>query len=154
MEPLDRQATLDLARAFVAEQGGKLVHAIICAQAVIDADARESAYQARIVALQDDLASVTASCVENATRYAADLAAEERAGAAAVERIRAAIVAGGDHEEQQWATAEAIEETRQASHVGHFYRMSRAFLAMSASHTEARATLRTIGDLALAGKAP
>jgi hypothetical protein len=121
----------------------------LLAAALIESAARESAYQARIAELQDSLASVTASGVANATRYAADLAAERRAGADAVERIREAIAAGACAVEQAWAHREALENVEESARPGTLRRLSAAYLALSESHAEARATLRDIGEQAL-----
>ena len=112
--------------------------------------AREVEYQKRIADLQDTVDRITAAGVENAARYAADLDRERRAGAAAVERIRAALLEGATDETQQWATTEALENVASNAHPGTLYRLSRAYLALSASHAEARALLSNIGERALA----
>jgi hypothetical protein len=73
----------------------------------VNADER-ARYEKRIVELNDALASVTASGVANATRYAADLAAEKRAGAERVARIREAIAAGAHTATQATAIGYAL----------------------------------------------
>ncbi len=104
-------------------------------------------YESRIACLKDDIERITKNSVENATRYAANIDAERRAGAAAVGRIRAAMLEGASDEEQIGATAYALE----ALHSGHVPSLSprtrglcSAFLALSASHAEARALLADI----------
>lgn len=127
--------------------------------ALIGATEREQAYQRRIVELTDAVERITRSSVENATRHAADLAAERRAGAAAVERIRAALLEGASDAEQRGAV---IESTRMVDGTWAFRlndetkRLARAYLALSASHAEARALLSDISERArtLLGKAP
>lgn len=117
--------------------------------------AREAAYEARILELQDAVERTARSGVENATRYAADIDKERRAEAAAVERIRAAIVAGASDAEQAHVLEVATKQVETLPPEWSMTRAARAYLALSASHAEARALLSDIGNraLALLGKA-
>lgn len=117
------------------------------ARALLEATARELLYEKRIAELKDGLEAVTRSGVENATRYAAQLGESERVGQ---ERIRAALLDGAADAEQAWATTEAVENVDCSSHSGTLYKMSRAYLALSASHAEARALLSDISARARA----
>lgn len=108
---------------------------------------REVKLHERIAELTDTVERITRSGVENATRYAADLAAERRAGAAAVERIREALVYGTS----DIATRTAADHAFTILHNGEMKRLDprawalcTALLALSASHAEARALLSDI----------
>jgi hypothetical protein len=121
------------------------------ATALLEAEERERGYRERIADLKDTVERVTASGVENATRYAADLDRERRAGAAAVESIRAALLEGASDEAQQWAAETAAIFTCDElapSCAPTLYKMSRAYLALGASHAEARALLSDFGERA------
>jgi hypothetical protein len=116
-------------------------------------DDERARYESRIADLQDTIERITRSGVENATRYAADIAAERRAGAAAVERIRAALLEGASDETQARAVACALRVTSDEpspSCAPTLYGVCSAFLALSASHAEARALLSDISTRALA----
>ncbi len=135
-----------------ADLAGHLV-----ASALVESTEREAAYEKRIADLKDSLEAVTRSGVENAKRYAADIAAERRAGDAAVERVRAALLEGASDERQREVLAEAlavVEETTDHRAMARY--VARAYLALSASHAEARALLGDIGARArvLLDKAP
>jgi hypothetical protein len=120
----------------------------LLAAALLESHEREEAYQRRILALQDYIQRVTASSVENAARYTADLAAEKRAGAAAVE--------GATEGSQASALQLATAMTRYPSNYASGERnLASAYLALRASHAEARAMLSDISARAraLLGKA-
>lgn len=131
----------------------------LLAAALLEAEERERGYQERIRELQDAVERTAASGVENAKRYAADLAAERRAGADRVERIRAALLAGATDEEQRSVAADAFDTIDdRARHSCGAMRVSHAaaYLAQGQALAEARALLSEIGERAraLLGKAP
>ncbi len=123
---------------------------------------REVAYRQRIAVLQDQCESTTRAALEAADRWRtqvatanANAAAERRSGAAAVERIRAALIAGATDMEQRGAVVSAarmIEETQSYDIDEQCF--AAAFLALSRAHAEARALLSDIGEKtrALLGK--
>lgn len=125
------------------------VCAVRIARALVDTAERETAYQARIAELTADVERITASGVENAKRYAADLAEARRSEARGVGLIRTALLAGASEPEQSWAVREALEAVECSPHPGTFHRMSRAYLAQGQAHAEARALLSEIGERAL-----
>jgi hypothetical protein len=120
----------------------------LLASALLEAEERERGYQVRAAELKDTVERITASGVENATRYAVGIAAERRAGAAAVERIRAALLEGASDAAQAHAIARATWTVQSAAsgvrRSPDEVAIAAAYLALSASHAETRALLADI----------
>jgi hypothetical protein len=123
---------------------------------------QEAAYQDEVTRLRDACEATARTGHENATRYAADLAArrgelnamamaatadlaaERQAGAARVEHIRAALTGGSAPEARRWAMGEALENVDCPPNSGTLYKMSRAFLALAEDLRATRESLATI----------
>jgi hypothetical protein len=101
---------------------------------------REAGYVREIQRLVSDLEATARAGVKNA----ADLAAERQAGAARVERIRAALTGGSAPEARRWAMGEALENVDCPPNSGTLYKMSRAFLALAEDLRATRESLATI----------
>jgi hypothetical protein len=106
--------------------------------------------RAEVIRLQDACERTARVGHDNATNYAAELAAERQAGAARVERIRAAIAEGATDAEQARALAWAVDAAFDdgARHSLSVRRDAAAFLALADDLRATRANLSTI-DAAL-----
>jgi len=153
MDKETRDEALDRALGIAHGAAPAGEYAMLIACALVASSEREAAYQTRIAELQGAVERTAASGVDNAKRYAADLDRERLAGAAAVARIREAIAAGATDAEQAQATRYALDLLdRKTMPVFTDWStpLARAYLALSESHAEVRATLRDIGTKALA----
>jgi uncharacterized protein YfaS (alpha-2-macroglobulin family) len=151
MEPSDRIRAIGIARGIESGRSpADTPREESLALALLAADLREVEYQRRIAELQDAVERTARSGVENAARYAADLAAAKRDGAAAVERIRAAVLEGASDAEQASVLAAMLHEVENYPPAWRTTATARAYLALSASHAEARALLDDIGARARA----
>ncbi len=147
----ERAAALGLAEQMKTDHRPYLSGQLI-AYALVESEKREAAYQVRIAELTADVERITASGVANAKRYAADLAAEKRAGAERVERIRLEILAGATDEAQSRAalcSLRIIADELSPSRIPSLYGVCQAYLAQGQALAEARALLSEIGERAL-----
>lgn len=99
-------------------------------------------YEAEIIRLQGVVESLTRSGIDNAQRFADDLAAARGVTA----RLRAALQEGATDAMQAEALAEAIHVVETHPPLWRMTIAARAYIALSESHATTRALLRATLD--------